>query len=82
MLLSNADKAIAEEVAQRIRNVVFSTTLEVEVKMVRVKVNVGAATFPDNGNALQVVMAAADRLMYKDKDLRQPPKGKLVIHRV
>jgi len=30
--------------------------------MVRIKANVGAATFPDNGNALQVVVAAADRL--------------------
>ncbi len=82
VLLANADKAVAEEVAQRIRNVVFATTLEVEGKMVRVKVNVGAATFPDNGAALQAVMTAADRLMYKDKNLRQPPKGKLVIHRV
>jgi hypothetical protein len=45
------------------------------------KVNVGAATFPDNGNALAVVMTAADRLMYKDKELRDPPKGKLIIHR-
>jgi hypothetical protein len=27
------------------------------------------------------VMAAADRAMYKDKDLREPPKGKLIIHR-
>jgi diguanylate cyclase (GGDEF)-like protein len=79
VLLSNADKDVADEVAQRIRNVVFSTTLEVDVKMIRIKANVGAATFPDNGNALPVVVAAADRLMYKDKELREPPKGKLVI---
>ena len=82
VLLANADKAVAEEVAQRVRNVVFATTLEVDVKMVRLKVNVGAATFPDNGTALQAVMTAADRLMYKDKNLREPPKGKLVIHRL
>ena len=82
LLLSNADKAIAEEVAQRIRNVVFSTTLEVDVKMVRIKANVGAATFPDNGNALQVVVAAADRLMYKDKELREPSKGKVIVTRL
>jgi len=80
-LLGGADKAVAEEVAQRIRNVVFATTLEVDVKMVRLKVNVGAATFPENGNALQVVMTAADRLMYKDKELREPPKGKLIIQK-
>jgi diguanylate cyclase (GGDEF)-like protein len=81
VLLSGADKGVAEEVAQRIRNVVFATTLEVDVKMVRVKVNVGAAAFPDSGNNLQAVMAAADRAMYKDKDLREPPKGKLIIQK-
>jgi len=80
-LLSGADKAVAEEVAQRIRNVVFATTLEVDVKMVRLKVNVGAATSPDNGSTLQVVMTAADRLMYKDKEFREPPKGKLIIQK-
>jgi diguanylate cyclase (GGDEF)-like protein len=80
-LLGGADKEVADEVAQRIRNVVFATTLEVDVKMVRIKVNVGAATFPDSGNNLQAVMAAADRAMYKDKDLREPPKGKLIIQK-
>jgi GGDEF domain-containing protein len=60
---------------------VFATTLEVDVKIVRIKVNVGAASFPDNGNNLQAVMAAADRAMYKDKQLREPPKGKLIIQK-
>jgi len=82
VLLVSADKAAAEEVAQRVRNVVFATTLEVDVKMVRLKVNVGAASFPESGNSLQAVMTAADRLMYKDKELRDPPKGKLVIQRL
>lgn len=81
VLLGGADKAVAEEVAQRVRNVVFATTLEVGVKMVRIKVNVGAASFPENGNNLQTVMAAADRAMYKDKELREPPKGKLIIQK-
>jgi diguanylate cyclase (GGDEF)-like protein len=82
VLLNNVDKEIADEVAQRIRNVVFATTLEIDVKMVRIKANVGAATFPDQGNALKVVMAAADRLLYKDKELREPPKGKLIVHKL
>jgi diguanylate cyclase (GGDEF)-like protein len=81
VLLVGADKAVAEDVAQRIRNVVFATTLEVDVKMVRIKANVGAASFPENGSNLQAVMAAADRLMYKDKELREPPKGKLIIQK-
>lgn len=81
VLLGGADKEVADEVAQRIRNVVFSTTLEVDVKMVRIKANVGAASFPESGNNLQAVLAAADRAMYKDKDLREPPKGKLIIQK-
>jgi diguanylate cyclase (GGDEF)-like protein len=81
VMLDGANKEIADEVAQRIRNVVFATTLEVDVKIVRVKVNVGAASFPEHGNNLQAVMAAADRFMYKDKELRDPPKGKLIIHK-
>jgi diguanylate cyclase (GGDEF)-like protein len=81
VLLTGADQSVAEEVAQRIRNVVFATTLEVDVKMVRIKVNVGAASFPHHGNNLAAVMASADRLMYKDKELRDPPKGKLIIQK-
>jgi diguanylate cyclase (GGDEF)-like protein len=81
VLLGGADKAVADEVAQRIRNVVFATTLEVDVKMVRIKVNVGTASYPDNGNNLAAVLAVADRNMYKDKDLREPPKGKLIIQK-
>jgi diguanylate cyclase (GGDEF)-like protein len=82
VLLASADKAIAEEVAQRVRNVVFATTLEVDVKMVRIKANVGTATFPENGNSLRAVMTVADRAMYKDKELREPPKGKLIIQKL
>jgi diguanylate cyclase (GGDEF)-like protein len=81
VFLGGVDKEVADEVAQRVRNVVFATTLEVDVKIVRIKVNVGAASFPDHGNNLQAVMAAADRNMYKDKDLREPPKGKLIIQK-
>jgi len=81
VMLGGATKEVADEVAQRVRNVVFSTTLEVDVKMVRIKANVGAASFPEQANNLQAVMAAADRAMYKDKELREPPKGKLIIQK-
>ena len=50
--------------------------------MVRVKVAVGVASFPDDGNALAPILAAADRAMYKDKQDREPPKGRLVIRRL
>jgi diguanylate cyclase (GGDEF)-like protein len=82
VLLGGAAKNVAAEVAQRIRNVVFSTTLEVAVgRMVRIKVNVGAAAFPEDGSDLQAVVAVADRNLQKDKILREPPKGRLVIQK-
>jgi diguanylate cyclase (GGDEF)-like protein len=81
VFLVSADKAVGEEVAQRVRNVVFATTLEVDAKIVRIKANVGAGSFPESGSALEPVMAAADRAMYKDKELREPPKGKLIIQK-
>jgi diguanylate cyclase (GGDEF)-like protein len=82
VMLADADRTIAEEVAQRIRNVVFSTTLEVDMKIVRVKVGVGVATFPEDGNALGPLVAAADRSLYKDKHEREPAKGRLVFRRL
>jgi diguanylate cyclase (GGDEF)-like protein len=47
--LGSADKATAEEVAQRHpqRRVRVRPRLEVDVKIVRIKANVGAATFPE-----------------------------------
>ena len=41
VLLANANQEIAREVAQRIRNVIFATTLEVESRIVRVQASVG-----------------------------------------
>jgi diguanylate cyclase (GGDEF)-like protein len=81
LLLGGVDKELADEVAQRIRNVVYSTTLEVDVKMVRIKVNVGAAAFPENGANLKALLTMADRLMAKDKELRDTPKGKLIVQK-
>lgn len=82
VLLSDVDPKIAGDVCQRIRNVVFATTLEVDVKIVRVQVSVGCACFPNDGSTLQAVMTAADRAMYKDKQGRDRPKGKLIIQKL
>jgi diguanylate cyclase (GGDEF)-like protein len=81
VLLANADPSIAREVAQRVRNVVFATTLEVESRIVRVQVGVGLACMPDQGRTLQEVMAAAGRDLYKDKDGREKPAGRLVVQK-
>lgn len=81
ILLANADKEIAEDVAQRIRNVVFATTLEVESRIVRVRASVGIGCMPADGTTLKDVMAAASRDMYKDKEGRDKPAGRLVIQK-
>jgi diguanylate cyclase (GGDEF)-like protein len=78
VLVANADEAAACEIAQRVRNVVFATTLDVGGRIVRLKVNIGVAVYPDDGGTLQAVMTAADRMMYKDKELREPPRGKVI----
>jgi diguanylate cyclase (GGDEF)-like protein len=82
VLLAHVGGEIGREVAQRIRNVVFATTLEVNVKIVRLKVNVGVGSFPEDGSSVQTVMTVADRAMYKDKEAKPPPPGKLIIQRL
>jgi diguanylate cyclase (GGDEF)-like protein len=81
VLLASADTEIAREVAQRIRNVVFATTLEIDSRIVRVRASVGFGCMPDAGTTLKDVMAAASRDMYKDKEGRDKPSGRLVIQK-
>jgi diguanylate cyclase (GGDEF)-like protein len=81
VLLADADRTIAAEVAQRIRNVVFATTLEVDSRIVRVQVGVGAGCMPGDGNTLQQLMAAASQALALDKQGREKPKGRLVIQK-
>jgi diguanylate cyclase (GGDEF)-like protein len=81
VLLPDADKAVSLDVAQRVRNVVFATTLEVDLRIVRVQVSVGVGNMPDDGNSLPDVMAAAGQGLYKDKQGREKPKGRLVVQK-
>jgi diguanylate cyclase (GGDEF)-like protein len=71
----------ATDLAQRLKNLVYSATFEVNVDIVRVQVSVGVANFPVDGETLQRVMSAADRAMYQDKQLRARPEGQLVIQK-
>jgi diguanylate cyclase (GGDEF)-like protein len=79
--LADKDEEAAAEVAQRLRNLVYSSTLEVNVEIVRIQVSVGSATFPADGDTLERVMSAAERAMYEDKKLRKQPDGQLVIQK-
>jgi diguanylate cyclase (GGDEF)-like protein len=82
VLLGHADRVIADEVAQRIRNVVFATTLEVDSRIVRVQVGVGVGASPGDGNTLQQLLAAAGKALYKDKEGREKLKGRIVIQKL
>ena len=81
LILPGIDKAGAEEAAQRIRNVVYASTLEAGPTMVRVNVSVGTATYPADGNDIESIMQSADRAMYLDKDLRKKPSDQLVVQK-
>ena len=80
--LGDADQYAADEVAQRMRNVVYAATLEVGDTMERVSINVGVAVFPNDGKDSDAVITAADRAMYKDKKFRRPPKGSIEIVKI
>lgn len=82
VLLDDCEKSVATEVAQRVRNVVFATTLEVDSRIVRVHVAVGTGSMPENGKTFQEVMAAASRDLHGDKQGREKPKGRLVIQKL
>ena len=79
--LPNTDRKVADEVAQRIRNMVYASTLEIGGKMVRVNVSVGTSSYPVDGRTLEVLMQSSDRAMYKDKELRKPPKDQLFVQK-
>lgn len=81
ILLNGVDETIAEEIAQRIRNVVFSTTLEFQSRILRISVSVGYACYPGDGSKLERVLAAAEEAMREDKEGRPKPKGRLIIER-
>jgi diguanylate cyclase (GGDEF)-like protein len=81
VLLAGAEAETAREVAQRVRNVIFATTLEVDSRIVRVRASVGIGCMPSDGTTLKEVMAAAGRDMYKDKEGREKPSGRLVIQK-
>ena len=72
VLLSGADQATANGVAQRIRNNVYNGTLQLENRMVRASVSIGVATYPKDEQTSKALMIQADQRMEQDKALRRP----------
>ena len=70
----------ADDLARRIRSVVFSTTVNVDTEVVRIKANVGIARYPVAGVTLNALVSAAERDMKLDQQGREP-KGRKPIFR-
>jgi diguanylate cyclase (GGDEF)-like protein len=81
ILLPQIEGRRVSELAQRIRNVVFATTLNVDTQVVRIKANVGMARYPLEGTTLNELLVKAEADMRLDRAGREPPKGKPVFKR-
>lgn len=57
----------ALDVADRIRNSVANTPLEIDGRAVKITVSIGVATYPGDGYTLDSLVANADEAMYKAK---------------
>jgi diguanylate cyclase (GGDEF)-like protein len=71
----------AEDLARRIRSVVFSTTFDVDTEVVRIKANVGIERYPLAGITLTALISAAERDMKLDQQGRERPGTKPVFRR-
>jgi diguanylate cyclase (GGDEF)-like protein len=71
----------ADELAQRIRNVIFATTMDVETEVVRIKAFVGTARYPIDGLTLSALLAAAEADMRRDRAGKEPPPNQPVFKR-
>jgi diguanylate cyclase (GGDEF)-like protein len=81
LYLPRLQGAHADELAQRIRNVVFATTMDVDTVVVRIKAFVGTARYPLDGLTLSDLLAAAEADMRRDRAGREPPAKQPVFRR-
>ena len=81
VLVPRLDGARADELARRIRSVVFSTTIDVDTEVVRIKANVGVAKYPLAGVTVNALISAAERDMKLDQTGRAKPGKKPVFRR-
>jgi len=81
VLVPQLDGNRADELARRIRSVIFATTINVDAEVVRIKANVGIAKYPIAGVTTSALLSAAERDMKLDQRGRVPPGGKPVFRR-
>jgi diguanylate cyclase (GGDEF)-like protein len=73
VLLATATPEVADVVVKRIRNNVYSTTLDVRSRMIRCNVNLGVANYPKDARDMRELIGIADKRMQRDGELRRPP---------
>ncbi len=73
VLLPGATAEVADAVVKRIRNHVYKTTLDLRARMIRCSVSIGAVNYPRDARDPRDLLAAADRSMYRDRELRRAP---------
>ncbi len=71
VLLPSADQNAAQAAAKRIRHAVHATTLDTGKRLVRCAVSVGVASTPRDGRDAGTALAAAERRLERDRDLRR-----------
>jgi len=75
VLLPGADAAAAQAVAHRIRHAVYATTLDTGARHVRCAVSIGGAASPRDGQDAATLIAAAERRLERDRELRRAATG-------
>jgi diguanylate cyclase (GGDEF)-like protein len=73
VLLPGASPEVAEAVVKRIRHNVYKTTLDLRSRMIRCSVSIGVANYPKDARDMRDLLSSADRMMYRDKELRRAP---------
>jgi diguanylate cyclase (GGDEF)-like protein len=81
LLIPKLEGDRTDDLARRIRSVVFSTTFDADTEVVRIKANVGVARYPLSGVTLNALISAAERDMKLDQRGREPPGKKPVFRR-
>ncbi|MGI9308308.1 MAG: GGDEF domain-containing protein [Gammaproteobacteria bacterium] len=71
VLLPGADAELAITIKNRIRQNAYNITLAFDASMLRLKLSIGAASFPENGKHTKDVLQAAHAAIRTDKELRR-----------
>ncbi len=67
VLLPEADRQATTEIAERVRQAVGNSALDIEGRSVSATVSIGLAVYPDDGMDPQTLLSRADQLLYDGK---------------